>query len=117
MIVDFGGGQKNGTDGGQDGSCQPSAAVLLVRNVVKSCKAMSSYEAASALLLEMCEVASGDAAAFTELMRGKEEVRSFFEQRNTPQPSTKIEGCNFYGIDQMAVGSSNTLNNNPKDEK
>ena len=91
--------------------------MLLVRNVVKSCKAMSSYEAASSLLLELIEVASNDAAALAELMRGKEEVRLFFEQRNTPQPSTKIEGCNFYGIDQMAVGSSNTMNNKHKDKE
>ena len=117
MTIDFIGNQNREAERDQNGLCQPSDAVQLVRNVVKSCKAMSSYEAASSLLLELIEVASKDAAALAELMRGKEEVRLFFEQRNTPQPSTKIEGCSFYGIDQMAVGSSNTMNNNPKDKE
>ena len=117
MTVELSSNKNREPERDQDGLCQPSAAELLVRNVVKSCKAMSSYEAASSLLLEMIEVTSKDAAALAELIRGKEEVRLFFEQRNTPQPSTKIEGCNFYGVDQIAVGNSNTMNNNHKDEE
>ena len=65
------------------------------------------------MLLEMYEVVLSDATALQELKRGKEEVRAFFEQRNTPQPSTKNEGCIFLTgdhpqIDKM-VGKSDAV--------
>ena len=94
MIIDINNNRKPDSDGGENALSQASPLVLMVRKVVNSCKAMSSYEAATPLLLEMFDMVLSDAAALAELKRGKEEVRAFFEQRNTPQPSTKYEGCN-----------------------
>lgn len=110
MIIDINSNRNQNSDGGIDGSFQPSPLVSLVRNVVNSCKALSSYEAATAMLLEMYDMVLSDATALQELKRGKEEVRAFFEQRNTPQPSTKFEGCNFLtGENQVdnIVGKNN----------
>ena len=106
MIIDINNNRKQDSDGGEGALCQPSPLVLMVRKVVNSCKAMSSYEAATPLLLEMFDVVLSDAAALAELKRGKEEVRAFFENRNTPQPSTKIEGCNIYTGDHNQIESS-----------
>lgn len=109
MIIDINNDRKPDSDGGDGVLLQVSPLVLMVRKVVNSCKAMSSYEAATAMLLEMFDVVLTDAAALAELKRGKEEVRAFFEQRNTPQPSTKIEGCNIFTGDTTAeqiVGKS-----------
>ena len=112
MIIDINNNRKPDSDGGEDALSQVSPLVLMVRKVVNSCKAMSSYEAATPLLLEMFDVVLADAAALAELKRGKEEVRAFFEQRNTPQPSTKIEGCNIFTGDTTAeqiVGKSDFM--------
>ena len=113
MIIDINSNRNQNSDGGKDGPSQSSALVLLVRNVVNSCKALSSYEAATAMLLEMYDVVLSDITALKELQRGKEEVRAFFEQRNTPQPSTKIEGCNIYTGDhpqvERSIGKSNDI--------
>lgn len=112
MIIDINNNRKPDSDGGEDALFQASPLVLMVRKVVNSCKAMSSYEAATPLLLEMFDVVLSDAAALAELKRGKEEVRAFFEQRNTPQPSTKFEGCNFISGDAQAdniVGKSSDI--------
>lgn len=112
MIIDINNNRKPDSDGGEDGLFQASPLVLMVRKVVNSCKAMSSYEAATPLLLEMFDVVLADAAALAELKRGKEEVRAFFEKRNTPQPSTKFEGCNFISGDAQAeqiVGKSDFM--------
>ena len=113
MIIDISNNRKPDSDGGENAPSQASPLVLMVRKVVSSCKAMSSYEAATPLLLEMFDVVLSDAAALAELKRGKEEVRAFFEQRNTPQPSTKIEGCNIYTGDnpqvERSVGQSNDI--------
>ena len=112
MIIDINNNRKPDSDGGEDALSQVSPLVLMVRKVVNSCKAMSSYEAATPLLLEMFDVVLADAAALAELKRGKEEVRAFFEQRNTPQPSTKFEGCNFISGDTTAeqiVGKSDFM--------
>ena len=84
MIVDINNTQQPNGDGGTDAPVGLSAPVLLVRNIVKTCKAMASYEAASAMLLPMVEEVSADPAAFAELRRGIEEVRAFFERRDTP---------------------------------
>ena len=104
---------QTGDGGSMDGFGQVSAMVLLVRNVIKSCRAVSSYETACTMILELVPAVASDSVALAELMRGKEEVRAFFEQRNTPQPSTKIEGCNIYTGDnpqvERSVGKSNDI--------
>ena len=113
MIIDINNNRKQDSDEGKDSLLQASPLVLMVRKVINSCKAMSSYETAAPLLLEMFDVVLSDAAALAELKRGKEEVRAFFEQRNTPQPSTKFEGCNIYTGDnpqvERSVGKSNDI--------
>ena len=102
MKIEIGNSMQTGDSGGMDGFGQVSAMVLLVRNVIKSCRAVSSYETACTMILELVPAVASDSVALAELMRGKEEVRAFFEQRNTPQPSTKIEGCNFFTGDTQA---------------
>ncbi len=113
MNLDINNIQELNSDGGVGTPLhQSSPLVLMVQKVVKSCKAMSSYEAATPLLLEMFDLVLEDAAALAELKRGKEEVRAFFEQRNTPQPSTTYEGCNFFTGDTKAdkiVGKSGDI--------
>ena len=113
MIIDINNNRKPDSDGGENALSQASPLVLMVRKVVNSCKAMSSYEAATPLLLEMFDMVLSDAAALAELKRGKEEVRAFFEQRNTPKPSTKFEGCNFISGDhnqvEKVVGKSGNI--------
>ena len=112
MIIDINNNRKKDSDGGENALFQTSPLMLMVRKVINSCKAMSSYEAATPLLLELFDVVLSDAAALAELKRGKEEVRAFFEQRNTPQPSTKIEGCNIFTGDTTAeqiVGKSSFI--------
>ncbi len=94
------------SDGGQDGHCQGNPLVSMVEGVVKSCRALSSYEAACTMLLELVPLVASNQAALNALMRGKEEVREFFERRNTPQPSTKIEGCNIFTGDNTQVARS-----------
>ena len=96
MVIDINNSQNKRSDGGTNRPCQESPTMSLVRRVVSSCKAMSSYEAACAMMVEMMPVAACDTEALQELLRGKEEVRNFFEQRNTPQPSTQFEGCNVF---------------------
>lgn len=111
MIIDINNNRKPDSDGGVNALSQASPLVLMVRKVINSCKAMSSYEAATPLLLEMFDMVLSDAAALAELKRGKEEVRAFFEQRNTPQPSTKFEGCNFISGDNPQVDKMVGLSN------
>ena len=62
MIIDINNNRKPDSDGGEDGFSQVSPLVLMVRKVVNSCKALSSYEAATPLLLEMFDVVLSDAA-------------------------------------------------------
>lgn len=96
MEIDINSIQNKCSDGGKDSPCQKTHAMLLVEGMVRSCKAVSSYETACTMLMEILPVVSSDAAALEALLRGKEEVRQFFEKRNTPQPSTQIEGCNVF---------------------
>ena len=47
MIIDINNNRKPDSDGGENALSQASPLVLMVRKVVNSCKAMSSYEAAT----------------------------------------------------------------------
>ena len=90
-------------DGGTDGLRQKTQAVALVEGMVRSCKAVSNYETACTILLEILPIVSSDPAAMDVFLRGKEEIRQFFENKNTPQPSTKYEGCNFFNGDNTGA--------------
>lgn len=96
MEININNYQNAKSDRGQEGDCQGNPLVSMVENIVKSCKALSSYEAACTMLLELVPMVASNQEALNALMRGKEEVRIFFERRNTPQPSTTIEGCNIF---------------------
>lgn len=109
MIIDINSSQSQSSDSGTNRPYQEDPLMSMVRNVVKSCKAMSSYEAACALITEVFQVAAGDESALQELIRGTEEVKTFFEKRNTPQPSITNEGCNVViggSLDGKLVGKS-----------
>ena len=84
MIIDINNNRKQDSDEGKDSLLQASPLVLMVRKVINSCKAMSSYETAAPLLLEMFDVVLSDAAALAELKRGKEEVRPACTQGGQP---------------------------------
>ena len=94
MEIDINSIRGKSPDGGTDGLRQKTQTVLLVEGIVRSCKAVSNYETACTMLLEILPIVSSDPAAMEAFLRGKEEVRQFFENKNTPQPSTKYEGCN-----------------------
>lgn len=96
MEIDINSTQSRCSDGGIDDPCQKTQMVLLVDSMVNSCKAVSNYETACAMLLGLLPGVLSDPAALNALLRGKEEVRQFFENRNTPQPSSHIEGCNVF---------------------
>lgn len=88
--------RNENSGGGSDALCQNGSLMLLVEGMVKSCKAMSSYEQACTVLMELVPIVANNQAAMNALIRGKEEVREFFEKRNTPQPSNLFEGCNVF---------------------
>ena len=72
-----------------------SPLLRMVESVVMSCKAMSSYEAACAMLIELYPIVAENAEAMSLLTKGKEEVREFFERRNTPKPQVQYTNCSF----------------------
>lgn len=135
MTIDINNNRNGSSDGGKNGPCQKSKMTLLVEEVVKSAKAMSSFEAASALLLAIVPVILGDQAATDTFLRGREELIAFFENKNKPLPSTTIGGsnvimgnapsCQFTGYDsRMDVGVNSPGNqiiqsqiNKPKSEE
>lgn len=114
MEIDINSIRGKSPDGGTDGLRQKTQTLLLVEGMVRSCKAVSKYETACTMLLEILPIVSSDPAAMDVFLRGKEEIRQFFENKNTPQPSTNFEGCNFFngdtsgakivGKDQQQIG-------------
>lgn len=93
MIIDINNPHGSCPDGSK--GHQHNQLLILIGNAVRACKALSDYETACAFLMELVEIAATDAEAMALLMRGKEEIREFFEKRNTPQPSSNFEGCFF----------------------
>lgn len=94
MIIDLYPTQNGPSGSGKDGSQQGNVA--LINGVIEAGKAMVSYEAACTMLMELVPIVADNKEELALLLRGKEELRSFFEKRNTPQPSAIYEGCNVF---------------------
>ena len=79
MEIDINSIRGKSPDGGTNGPRQKTQTVLLVEGIVRSCRAVSKYETACTMLLEILPVVSSDPAAMDVFLRGKEEIRQFFD--------------------------------------